>query len=352
MAYMARTADEGGHRRAVLDRLAKQACQIMSVERAVVFVRDRRDPLASVVIAGHGVPDDLIGRRFGIDEGIAGQVLRSGRPVLVADYEELAVPIRHEATEGLRAAGSAPIRWGGAVRGALSAGTTDPLRRLGAHELELLCELADLGAVALEHAEMREQLERSLEAGVSVLASAVDIRDSYTARHSERVVELARRVGEQLGLERPDLDELRFAAGLHDIGKLGIPDAILKKPGPLTSDEWEVMRRHPVSGAEMLHRIPGLEGVAIIVLHHHERFDGRGYPDGLRAEQITLASRIVAACDAYQAMVTDRPYRPALDRDAAERELRAGAGLQFDPSVVAAVIDVIRGSPELAESAL
>ena len=174
-----------------------------------------------------------------------------------------------------------------------------------------------------------------------LLSRELDTRDIETGRHSQRVVELARRVGERMALGEEALVELECAGGLHDVGKIGVSDAILLKAGPLDPDEWAAMRSHPALGADMLSRVPGLEGVAAIVLHHHERFDGSGYPYGLAGEEIPLASRILSVCDAFEAMMADRPYRPGLSFEAALAELRAGSGSQFDPGVVEALREAL-----------
>jgi len=168
------------------------------------------------------------------------------------------------------------------------------------------------------------------------------MRDDYTGRHSAQVGQLARRVGERLGMKVEELALLECAARLHDVGKLGVPDAILRKPGPLDEAEWEIMRRHPELGAEMVASVPGLERVGRFVGAHHERFDGTGYPQGLTGDAIPLASRVISACDAYEAMVSRRPYRASLSIRTALGELVAGAGSQFDPAVVAAVEEEIR----------
>jgi putative nucleotidyltransferase with HDIG domain len=192
--------------------------------------------------------------------------------------------------------------------------------------------------------EAAERAARGEEQGGSVaervaaaLVRAVDLRDGYTGRHCESVANLARRIGTRLRMRGPDLWALQLAACLHDVGKIGVPDSILNKPGPLDRDESERMRRHAALGAEMLAGVPGLETVAPLVRSHHERWDGRGYPDGLAGERIPLAARIVSACDALHAMTADRPYRAALDFEDALAELIAESGAQFDPGVVAAV---------------
>jgi HD-GYP domain-containing protein (c-di-GMP phosphodiesterase class II) len=154
-------------------------------------------------------------------------------------------------------------------------------------------------------------------------------------------------VGERLRLSLPDLLELELGALLHDLGKVRVPDRVLSKPGPLDPAERELVNRHPVWGAELLEQVPGLEPVATIVRFHHERWDGTGYPDGLPRDRIPVASRVVAVCDAYQAMTSARPYRAALPPAAAAYELRTGAGTQFDPALVDCFVEVLqeRGWP-------
>ena len=332
----------GGHVEEVLSSLARQACSIMRVDRAMVMLRDESDPRSSIVVAGHGVPRDLIGSRFGVDEGMAGETIRTGEPLLVADYTLFAKPLRHTAAHGLRAGGAAPIRGAKVVLGALTAGTTDPNRRFGKEELGTLCRLAELGAVALDQARTCERLEHAVESGVEAMAAAVEMRDDYTSEHSEAVVRLASRVGERLGLSDAALAELEFAARLHDVGKIGVPDAVLNKDGPLEPAEWEIMRQHPEWGAQLLRRVPGLKRVSRIVRHAHERWDGNGYPDRLTSAEIPLESRIILACDAYHAMTSDRPYRAALRPWVAVSELREGAGGQFDPAVVDVLVNELR----------
>jgi HD-GYP domain-containing protein (c-di-GMP phosphodiesterase class II) len=175
-----------------------------------------------------------------------------------------------------------------------------------------------------------------------LLGQMIEADDQYTGEHSEGVVELSRGVGEVLGLPDAELQQLEFAALLHDVGKTRIPKAILHKPAGLTADEWAIMRLHPELGAGMLTACGGaLADVAPIVRHHHERFDGGGYPDGLAGEAIPLAARILAACDSFSAMTTDRPYRSAMPADAAAQELRRVAGSQLDPVVVAAFLELL-----------
>jgi HD-GYP domain-containing protein (c-di-GMP phosphodiesterase class II) len=168
----------------------------------------------------------------------------------------------------------------------------------------------------------------------------MNVHDAATSAHGEDVASLAPRVGAFLGLDPAAIEELEIAARFHDIGKVAVPAEILRKAGPLDESEWRVMQRHADWGADLLAHLPGCEEIARTVRHHHERHDGRGYPDRLAGEEIPPASRIIAVCDAYGAMITDRPYRAALAQARAIAELQEGAGVQFDPAAVQAVIYV------------
>ncbi len=190
---------------------------------------------------------------------------------------------------------------------------------------------------------LRSQAERAAQHHASLLAltAALAARDGYTGRHTEETTALVSRVAAALGLGPEERREVDTVALLHDIGKIGTPNEILHKDGPLDEREWEIMRQHPVIGERILSAVPGLESIARAVRHEHERWDGRGYPDGLAGEEIPLASRIVLVCDAYHAMTSDRPYRAAMAPEDAIAELRRHAGTQFDPAVVNALIDVL-----------
>ena len=324
----------------VLERLAKQICRIAGVEVSCIFVRDRRDPRLVIAAAGHGLGWDAVGCRFGADEGLVGEVLATGEPMLGDDFDEMVSPLEVPAAAGCGGV-AVPVRWGDQVDGVLMAGSCTPARTLGDDELLLLSELADLAAAALEHSEERRQFDDLMRAHVEALAAAMDMRDQRTAEHSEEVVRLACAVGRLLGLDGAALVELEFAARLHDVGKIRVPDRVLHKPGPLDEEEYDVIRCHAAWGAETLAAIPGLEAVATLVRFHHERWDGEGYPDRLVGARIPLASRIICVADAYAAMTADRPYRAAMDADAALAEICTKAGSQFDPAVVNALAEVV-----------
>lgn len=324
----------------VLERLAKHTCRIAGVDWSCLFVLDRHDPRLAIVAAGCGVPWEFIGTHVGADEGVVGQVLSSGHPALLADHRDLLAPLVVDDEEG-RPGAAVPILSGDVAVGVLGAAVARGRVDFDAHDIELLAELADLAGATLEHGLRQQHFDAAVHAHVEALAAAMDMRDQRTARHSDDVVALARRVGELMELEQTSLLELEFAARLHDVGKIQVPDAVLNKPGPLEPHENEVIRCHAIWGSETLARVPGLGAVATIVRFHHERWDGAGYPDGLHGVRIPLASRIISVCDAYGAMTCDRPYRVALDPEEALEEIRAGSGTQFDPTVVRALISAL-----------
>ena len=197
-------------------------------------------------------------------------------------------------------------------------------------------QIADQTAIALSRARLLEELAQNDLGTLTALARTVDTNSPWTAGHSERVTRLAMDLGRELGLPPDEIDQLHRGGLLHDIGKIGVPASILDKPGKLTEEEFAVIRRHPSKGAMILESIPNLRKVIPIVSQHHERFDGKGYPNGLSGESISLHARILAVADVVDALVSDRPYRPGWSREKVLVYTRENAGQQFDPEVVEA----------------
>jgi HD-GYP domain-containing protein (c-di-GMP phosphodiesterase class II) len=184
------------------------------------------------------------------------------------------------------------------------------------------------------------EIEGSYEDTLKVLGAAIDLRDEPTAGHSRRVCSYSLKIARDMSLSDAQLRNIARGAYLHDIGKLGIPDGILLKPGPLTSEEWSVMQKHAQIGFDLVKCIPFLADTAEIILCHHERFDGNGYPRGLRSQAIPLGARIFAVADTLDAITSDRPYRRASSFEGAMETIRQGAGAQFDPEVVTIFLSI------------
>jgi putative nucleotidyltransferase with HDIG domain len=209
-------------------------------------------------------------------------------------------------------------------------------REAADNERQLERYATDLRETFKEERERTQQLTRSYMATVRALSNAVEARDAYTGKHAERVAAYGIEIARAVGLPRPEGAETQFGFLLHDIGKVAMPDAILFKPGSLTTEERALMARHPVVGAEIVDGIEFLSEAAKVVRSHHERWDGSGYPDGLRGEEIPLVARVFAVADVLDALTTDRPYRPQMPLAQARRMIVEAAGSQFDPAVVAA----------------
>jgi diguanylate cyclase (GGDEF)-like protein len=220
-------------------------------------------------------------------------------------------------------------------------------------QLRLLAGIAHQSKLALANAGNFNTLERTFLETVEALANALEANDEYTSSHARWITDLSLKVGEELGLEGSSLKRLELGALFHDIGKIGIPETILSKPGPLTPDERKVVEMHPELGEKIIAPIDRLEEVRPIVRHCHERFDGDGYPDRLRGEEIPIEARIILVCDAYHAMTTDRPYRKRLPKTEALRRLQEAAGTQFDPRVVEACVRLLAsGGVDAIQSAI
>ena len=213
-------------------------------------------------------------------------------------------------------------------------------RQASAHQRQLERYASDLREVFKQERTRAQELRRSYIATVRALSNAVEARDAYTGKHAERVAAFGMELAGAAGLEVADSPQIEFGFLLHDVGKVGVPDAILFKSSALTEEEYALVRRHPVIGSEILRDVDFLGEGKLVVRHHHERWDGTGYPDSLRGEAIPLAARVFAVADALDALTTDRPYRPARTFALARKEVRAGAGTQFDPAVVAAYEEI------------
>ena len=198
-------------------------------------------------------------------------------------------------------------------------------------------------------------IERMTTQSITTFANALDAKDPYTEGHSERVSAYSTRLARELGLPEEEIDNIRLVALLHDIGKIGVPDSVLKKPGRLTDEEFGLMKQHTVVGSEIIKDINSIPGVVIGARYHHERYDGRGYPDGLKGEEIPFIARIIAVADAFDAMTSNRIYRKHLSTEQVMSELEKGAGSQFDPAIARLLVDLLKSgemktlSPDMAD---
>ena len=233
----------------------------------------------------------------------------------------------------------APLEIKGEAVGLL--GVSDHKRDYSKIDLEIFCSLGSQAAVAMENANLYRKLKEAFLHTAEALAEAVNSRDPYTGGHIRRVVGYSLKLAESLNLSDKETEDLRLASILHDIGKIGVDDAILRKVGALDIDEKSTMKEHPAIGARILEHIEEMEGVVKGVLYHHERFDGSGYPDGLKSEDIPLQARIIAITDTFDALTTNRPYSKAINHNRALDKISREAGTHFDPRLVKGFCNVM-----------
>ncbi len=317
----------------MLARCVEVTARVLGTERAALWIEEEITPGDLVARASSGYSSDLDpanGRRF--SGALAHQWLDDRKEPFVLEPDEVA-RIEGMSDDRIARFVIAPLRLEGQRVAALTA--TIGKRQLDDRQLRLLAGLAHQAKLAIESAEHYESLERTFVSTVASLANALEANDAYTSSHARWITDMALLVGRELRLDRDTLKRLELAALFHDIGKIGIPSEILHKPGPLTDAEFEIVKQHPELGEKILAPIDRLADVRPIVRACHERWDGLGYPDGKAGTGIPLEARIVLVCDAFHAMVTDRPYRQHLPAEEAVRRLRASAGTQFDPDVVA-----------------
>lgn len=216
-----------------------------------------------------------------------------------------------------------------------------------AEDLDLVKILSNQLAYVIQNADLFRNLQKAYVSTLAALTSAIDAKDTYTHGHSERVTTISIEIGKILGLNNNRIENLRLAGLLHDIGKIGIPENILNKPGRLTDEEFNIVKSHPEVGVKILNKVEFLAKIIPFILYHHERFDGRGYPHGIKGEEIPKEARIITVADSWDAMTSDRPYRKAMPKERALDEIIRSKGTQFDPEVVDAFVQLLSLKPEM-----
>ena len=303
-----------------------------------------RDPGSgdSVVELARGEFAQVLRTRLAPGEGISGLVITSGKPFVSADIGHETRLIQGGTFDTVRAVACVPLAAQGNIIGALWIGRQTEIKT---EEVRLLTAIADIAANALHRATLHEQtrldaieLALAYDETIEGWSHALDLRDRETEGHTQRVTEMTLRLARAMGMTDAELVHIRRGALLHDIGKMGIPDSILLKPGTLNDREWEIMRRHPEYAKDLLSPIDYLRPAIDIPYCHHEKWDGTGYPRGLRCEEIPLAARLFAIVDVWDALCSDRPYRSAWSHDQARDYIRAQSGSHFDPKVVEAFL--------------
>jgi HD-GYP domain-containing protein (c-di-GMP phosphodiesterase class II) len=307
--------------------------------RGSVMLLDEKKNIFSAKVA-YNISEKVIRETtFAIDENTFGWVVKNKKPLYIKDFEQDKRFSKEETVDyKIKQLLMVPIIIENEVKGVISlenaSFTTDIIN--------LLVSFSEQVAVAINNARLYQKIQDSYFEIVKALAQAIEAKDPYTHGHSERVMKHSLAIAPRLGLSKEEKDSLRYAAILHDIGKIGVRGIILNNPNGLTTEEYDEVKRHPIIGENIISPIELLQPIRPLIRHHHEWYNGKGYPDVLSGKNIPLGARILAVADAYDAMKSDRPYRKALTEETAIQELKGGNGTQFDPKIVEVFLELLK----------
>uniref|UniRef100_A0A7C4X8L1 HD domain-containing protein n=1 Tax=candidate division WOR-3 bacterium TaxID=2052148 RepID=A0A7C4X8L1_UNCW3 len=327
----------------LLNLILQKAEEVMDAEASSVFRIDEKNKVLYFMTARGVKEKELKEIKIPLGKGIVGWVAENKKPLLVPDVRRdprWFGGVDKKTKFVTRSILAVPLFVKGRIIGVAEVLNKRGNRKFNEEDKELFIALGNQIAVAIENASLYKQLDELFLSSIRAIVEAIDAKDPYTKGHSARVVEYSLLIGNELKLTKEELKNLEISAILHDVGKIGIPDSILSKPGKLTDEEFEYMKRHPELGAEIIQPIEELKKLAPNILHHHERYDGKGYPAGLKGKKIPLFARIIAIADSFDAITSERPYRSRREPITALHEMDINKGTQFDPKLVKTFIKV------------
>lgn len=329
--------------RELLTKIMSTATKVMRCETSTVYLVDdqTRELYFHIVSGDPNVGAKLQEIRLPLGTGLAGWCAQNNKPIIVPDTEKDPRFFKGADKKSgfvTRSMICVPMRLKDNVIGVLQVLNRTGTIPFNDHDLEMLENMANQAVSSIENARLYENIQKVYLSTIEVLATAIDAKDPYTQGHSRRVTQYSVAIAEEMNLSPKEIEDIRYAGLLHDVGKIGIKDSIIRKPGRLTDEEYAIIKKHPAIGAKILRPVDFLADKIPGVLHHHEYYDGRGYPDHLVGENIPLAGRIICVADAFDAMTTNRPYRKGLSVKTAVGELKKFSGKQFDPGCVEAFL--------------
>ncbi|MEZ8218735.1 HD domain-containing protein [Candidatus Fervidibacteria bacterium JGI MDM2 SSWTFF-3-K9] len=327
----------------VLQRILHVALQQARADKVSIMLVDQStSPPRLRLVAAEGLSPDLLSIEVPVGEGIAGQVALTGAPLLInaQTIQQFSPSALHY--QGAGSALCLPLKVGNRVVGVLNLTKLTSDRPFSESDIRLYLVLAAQAALAIENAQLHQKIREGYIAALTSFCKFAETLMPYRQGHSLRVGIYAKRLAEVVGLSKQEAEQLRIAALMQDLGLLKVPKEVLTKPGRLTDDEWQLVKQHPLWSLELVDPPAILtETIELAVRHHHERFDGSGYPDGLKGEQIPLPARLLAVADTFDALCSERPYRPAYSTEQALEEMRRVAGSQLDPELTEAFIQSV-----------
>jgi HD-GYP domain-containing protein (c-di-GMP phosphodiesterase class II) len=325
----------------LLTRLAEALVSLVEIDALSLKLQNVTEELLLIRRSGAFRREMIYGSRVMGAAGFSRAAMESGAPLLIENIESetrYSFP-SYVGREGFKSLVAVPLLMGTRQMGMV----TIYLRKkvpVSSQVLAIISIVASVAAAAVENCELVKRIETNYFSTVEALAAAIEAKDPYTRGHSKRVTQFAIVLAERFGVPHTDIRNLRYGATLHDIGKIGVSGKILNKKGRLTTEEFEVIKQHPLIGENIICRVDFLQGARPIVRSHHERFDGSGYPDGLAEEEIPFLARVVAVMDFYDALTSDRPYRKAYSIEQTLHIIREGVGREFDPMVAVEFLEI------------
>ncbi|MCX8093264.1 MAG: GAF domain-containing protein [Candidatus Goldbacteria bacterium] len=329
----------------LLDNMLQISTDMLQAEAGSILLLDEDGDELIFAAATGEKKDKLKDIRVPVGEGIAGWVARENKSVLVADAQNdprFFKKVDQKTSFKTTSIIAVPLLTKDKLIGVVEVLNKKDNQLFNEEDKQLLEAFANQAAVAIENAKLYENLNNMFLNTVKSLAAAIETKDIYTRGHSERVTKYSELIAKELKLPDEDIHELRLAGLLHDIGKIGIDESILRKPSKLTDTEFKEIKKHPVYAANILEAIPQMKEIIPAIKHHHERYDGEGYPDGLKNDDIPYFARILSIADTFDAMSSNRPYRDALPLEICLQEIKACSGTQFDPEISNAAIKALK----------
>jgi HD-GYP domain-containing protein (c-di-GMP phosphodiesterase class II) len=335
--------------KSILNQAIEQAILVTEADSGSIMLLDKKSQTLTIE-ASKGIKREILEKtKIKLGEGIAGWVAKKKEPLIIVNGLDPRFQ-KELKREDIISSLTVPLKAKEKVIGVLNVNRKTSEEIFSKDDLEVVTTFAAQVAVAIENARLYKNLQRTFLGTISALAAAVDAKDHYTFGHSRNVTEFAVDTAKELSLSQSQVETIRIASTLHDIGKIGIDGSILNKPGKLDLKEREIINLHPTIAANILKSLEFLKDVVPLILFHHERFDGTGYPTKISGHAIPIGARIIAVADAFNAMISERPYRAAMTQEQAVKELKDNSGTQFDPQVVNAFLKVLDKTELLVES--
>jgi len=331
--------------------VVENVSHLLNVQKCVLLLSDKENKRLTVKYA-IGIPEEIVApTRIEKGESLSGKVMQEKEFLLIKDIDEDSWFRTHNKEKYYHGPIlSMPLSFKGEVFGVINANNKKTGDLFNEDDIRILKSMTIQTAIAIQNAYFYQEIQEGYLRTVAALAEALDAKDPYTFRHSSNVTKYAVAIAKEMKLSDAEVEDIRRGGLLHDIGKIGIRDEILTKPSRLTDDEYAQIKAHPAKGEEILKSLPFLKNATKLIRHHHEWPNGKGYPDGLPGYKIELGAKILAVSDAFDTMVSDRPYRKALGVEKAVEELKKCSGTQFDPEIAEALLRVLDKNPNIAKS--